>query len=96
MLRWRLAGVAQAARDSSLPFFIEWGASTPLPGRAAVVHRAGAVTLGELTINGNEKRLHEWLGTRSLPIHVTPGIQGVASFTVLTSTNAIVVSPDDL
>jgi hypothetical protein len=96
MLQWRLAGVAQAAQDSSLPFFIEWGAGTPLPGRAAVVHRAGAVALGELTINGNEQRVHTWLGTRSLPIHVTPGItQGVASFTVLTSTSAIVVSPDD-
>ena len=95
MLQWRLAGVAQAARDSSLPFFIEWGASTPLPGRAAVVHRADDVVLGELTINGNEQRLHEWLGTSSLPIRVTPGTQGVASFTVLTSTNTIVVNPDD-
>ncbi len=49
MLHWRIAGVGQAAQDSSLPFFIEWGAGTPLPGRATVVHRAGAVALGELT-----------------------------------------------
>ncbi len=96
LLHWRIAGVAHAARDSSLPFFIEWGASTPLPGRAAVVHSAGAVALGEVTINGNEHRLHEWVGTRSLPIRVTPGItQGVASFTVVRSTNTIVVNPDD-
>jgi hypothetical protein len=95
MLQWRLAGVAQAARDSSLPFFIQWGASTPLPGGATVVHRAGDVVLGELTINGNEQRLHEWLGTSSLPIRVMPGTQRVASFTVLTSTNTIVVNPDD-
>jgi Glyoxalase-like domain len=95
MLRWRLAGVAQAARDSSLPFFIQWGDSTPLPGQATVVHRAGAVALGELTINGNEQGLREWLGTKSLPIRVTEGLQGVASFTVLTSTNTIVVNPDD-
>jgi hypothetical protein len=96
MLHWRISGVAHAARDSSLPFFIEWGAGTPLPGRATVVHRAGAVALGELTINGNEQRVHEWLGTTSLPIRVTPGVtKGVASFSVLTSTNTIVVSPDD-
>jgi len=95
LLQWRIAGVAQAARDSSLPFFIQWGAGTPLPGRATVVHRAGDVVLGELTINGNERRLHEWLGTSSLPIRVTPGTQGVARFTVLTSTNTIVVNPDD-
>lgn len=95
MLNWRIAGVTEAARDSSLPFFIQWGAGMPLPGRATVVHRAGAVTLGELTVNGNEQRLHEWLGTSSLPIRVTPGTQGVASFTVLTSTNTIVVNPHD-
>lgn len=95
MLNWRIAGVAQAARDSSLPFFIEWGEGTPLPGRATVVHRAGDVALGELTINGNEQQLHEWLGTESLPILVAPGTKGVASFTVLTSTNTIVVNPDD-
>jgi hypothetical protein len=96
MLHWRIAGVAQAARDSSLPFFIEWGAGTPLPGRATIVHRAGPVALGELTINGNEQRVHEWLGTTSLPVRVTPGTtQGVASFSVLTSTNTIVVNPDE-
>jgi hypothetical protein len=95
MLHWRIAGVAQAARDSSLPFIIQWGQSTPLPGRAAVVHRAGAVALGELTINGNEQRLGEWLGTTALPIRVTHGTHGVASFTVLTPTNTIVISPDD-
>jgi hypothetical protein len=96
MLHWRIAGVAQAARDSSLPFFIQWGATTPLPGRATVVHRAGDVALEELMIRGDEQRLHEWLGTSSLPIRVTPGItQGVASFTVVTSTNTIVISPDD-
>jgi hypothetical protein len=94
-LQWRIAGVAQAAEDSSLPFFIEWGAGTPLPGRATVAHRVGAAALGELTINGNEQRVHEWVGTSSLPIRVTSGTQGVATFTVLTSTNTVVVNPDD-
>ena len=96
LLHWRIAGVAQAARDTSLPFFIEWGANTPLPGQATVVLSAGAVALGELTINGNEQRLHEWVGTNSLPIRVTPGItEGVASFTIVRSTNTIVVNPKD-
>jgi catechol 2,3-dioxygenase-like lactoylglutathione lyase family enzyme len=95
MLHWRIAGVSKAARDSSLPFFIQWGPSTPLPGRATVEHRAGAVALGELTIEGDQRRLQEWLGTPSLPIRITPGTQGPASFTVRTSTNTIVVSPDD-
>jgi hypothetical protein len=95
MLHWRIAGVPQASQESSLPFFIEWGAATALPGRAAVVHRAGTVALGELTINANEQQLQDWLGNSSLPILVTSGTQGVASFTVLTSTSVIVISPDD-
>ena len=95
LLHWRIAGVAQAARDSSLPFFIQWDAGTPLPGQATVVHRAGAVALGELRIDGDEQRLQEWVGTSSLPLRVTPGTLGPASFTVGTSTNTIVVHPDD-
>ncbi len=95
LFQWRLAGVAQAAQEPSLPFLIQWGLDTPLPGRAAVVHRAGAVALGELAIDGDEERLHEWLGSKSLPLHVTPGAGGVTSFTVTTPTNTIVVSSDD-
>jgi hypothetical protein len=95
MLRWRIAGISDATRDSYLPFFIQWGTSTPLPGRAKVEHRAGAVALGELTIEADQQQLQDWLGTRSLPIRVAPGTQGLTSFTVRTSTNTIVVSPDD-
>jgi hypothetical protein len=35
LLSWRLAGVERAAADPALPFFIEWGEGTPLPGRAS-------------------------------------------------------------
>lgn len=40
LLRWRSAGVDRTAAEPSLPFFIEWGQGTPVPGRAAVTHRA--------------------------------------------------------
>jgi glyoxalase-like protein len=33
MLRWRIAGLERSAEEPSLPFFIEWGAGTPYPGR---------------------------------------------------------------
>jgi hypothetical protein len=92
LLQWRIAGVAQAAQEPPLPFFIQWGAGTPLPGGAAAVHRAGTVALGELRIDGDEQRLHEWLGTRSLALDVTPGTRGPTSLTVVTPTNTIVVS----
>ena len=41
VLRWRLAGMEQAVADAALPFFIEWGDGTPLPGRAEANHRDG-------------------------------------------------------
>src|SRR6266545_7294966 len=53
LLRWRLAGIEQAAAEPSLPFFIEWGHGTPLPGRAPAAHAAGAVQIAELQLNGD-------------------------------------------
>src|SRR5215217_5363619 len=38
LLRWRLAGIEQAAAEPSLPFFIEWEPGTPLPGRRQATH----------------------------------------------------------
>ena len=41
MLRWRLAGMEQAIADPALPYFIEWGDATPLPGRRRPVIGTG-------------------------------------------------------
>jgi hypothetical protein len=92
LLQWRIAGVAQAARVPALPFFIQWTPGTPLPGRAGVQHRAGAVTLAGLRIEGDEQRLDAWLGERSLPLDVTPGTRGLTGFILATATDTIVVS----
>jgi hypothetical protein len=45
LIRWRMAGVQQAAAEPLLPFFIEWGQDTRLPWRAQVSHPAGAVSI---------------------------------------------------
>ena len=45
LVRWRVAGIEQAAAEPSLPFFIEWAHGTSLPGRAPATHRAGAVAI---------------------------------------------------
>jgi hypothetical protein len=57
LLRWRLAGVEQAAAESSLPFFIQWGQGTPLPGHASATHRAGAVKITKLQLDGDADRI---------------------------------------
>ena len=73
LLRWRLAGIEQAAADSSLPFFIEWAPGSPLPGRVPVTHRAGAVRIAQLQLVGDADRLTAWLGDHRLPIAVGAG-----------------------
>ena len=78
LLRWRSAGIEQAAAEPCLPFFIEWGEGTPLPGRAAATHRAGDVSIARLELTGDGDRLAAWLDGHVLPIAVHPGSPAVA------------------
>ncbi len=73
VVRWRLAGVDEAAAEPALPFFVEWGPRTPLPGRAAAAHPAGAVELARLELQGDPERVAAWLGGQPLPIDLRPG-----------------------
>jgi hypothetical protein len=80
LLRWRLAGVDQAAAEPALPFFVEWGEGTPLPGSAEVEHQAGPVRGERLDLSGDPERVAAWLGTDDLPITVTvgpPAVKGI-------------------
>ncbi|HLM10500.1 MAG TPA: VOC family protein, partial [Thermoleophilaceae bacterium] len=53
LLRWRLAGIEQAAAEPSLPFFIEWERGTRLPGQAPATHRTEDVRITELRLEGD-------------------------------------------
>jgi hypothetical protein len=75
VLRWRLAGVEQAAAEPALPFFIEWGAGTELPGRSAP--DATRATLARIELRGDADRLAAWLGPHELPVAVRPGAPAV-------------------
>ena len=92
LLRWRLAGIEQAAAEPSLPFFIEWEDGTPLPGRAPAAHVAGAVEIAELELNGEADRLAAWLGAHQLPITVHPGTPALASIILTAAAGEIVLS----
>jgi hypothetical protein len=77
-LSWRLAGAEQAAAEPALPFFVEWGEGTPLPGRTPAAHPAGDVRLAGLRLSGDPERVERWLGAgHGLPITVTPGTPAV-------------------
>jgi Glyoxalase-like domain len=84
VLRWRLAGVEEAAAEPALPFFVEWGEGTPLPGRAEIEHPAGRVRLKRLELSGDAGRVTHRLGTEDMPISVAPGPPAVTGIVLAT------------
>jgi hypothetical protein len=91
LLRWRLAGIEQAAAEPSLPFFIEWGEGTPRPGRARAHHRAGPVEVAQLQLDGDLDRLTTWLGPHDLPITVRAGPPALTGIVLAAGAREIVL-----
>jgi hypothetical protein len=91
LVSWRLAGLEQAAAEPSLPFFIEWGQGTPLPGRGPAAHPAGAVQIAKLQLNGDANRVAAWLGPHRLPISICAGAPAVESIVLIGAADEIVL-----
>jgi hypothetical protein len=91
LVRWRLAGIEQAAAEPSLPFFIEWGDGTPLPGRTPAEHPAGAARIDRLELTGDADRLRGWLGEHDLPVTIAPGPPAVTRLVLAGTAGTIVV-----
>ena len=70
LLSWRSAGLERAVAEPCLPFFIEWSAETRFPGLAA---EPPELSIRELGLTGDERRLADWLGSHDMPIVVRPG-----------------------
>jgi hypothetical protein len=94
LLRWRLAGMEQAIADPALPFFIEWGDGTPLPGRAEADHRDGPLRIDHVRLTGDADRLEDWLGAHSLPISVRSGPPAVNGVVLAGASNRIAIPGD--
>ena len=77
VVRWRIAGLEQAAAEPYLPFFIEWDEESPFPGRAPVDHSA-EVRFARLELRGDIERLTDWLGGAALPVAVERGAAAIA------------------
>jgi hypothetical protein len=67
-LRARLAGVAIAMAEPTLPFFIQRDPGIADPGEGG---DAGGITWIEVA--GDARRLDAWLGTTELPVRVSDG-----------------------
>jgi hypothetical protein len=94
LLRWRSAGIDQAAAESSLPFFIEWAAGVRLPGSAAVAHPAAPAGISKLLLHGDPDRLAAWLGDHTLPIVVRTGRPAVAAIVLATARGEVVLGAE--
>jgi hypothetical protein len=92
LLRWRTAGVEEAAAEPSLPFFIEWEQGVPLPSQAIATHPVGRVEIRKLVLDGDADRLAAWLGNESLPITVRPGTSAIASIVLSGAAGDIVLA----
>jgi hypothetical protein len=90
-LRWRLAGIEEAVAEPSLPFFVEWGDGTPLPGRTRAIHPAGAVRIERVELAGDHDRVSGWLGADHLPIAVTEGRPAVTAIVLAVEERELVI-----
>ena len=73
VLRWRIAGIAEAAAEPCLPFFIEWGRQTPFPGRTHLEHPCGRARLVRIELEGDVERTIGWLGVQAPFAVIRPG-----------------------
>jgi hypothetical protein len=96
VLRWRLAGIEEAAAEPSLPFFIEWEQGTPLPGKIPASHRVAGVQIARLQLDADPDRLAAWLGPHQLPISVQPGTPALTSITLSGTAGEIVLDVERL
>ena len=79
LVRWRLAGVEEAAADPALPFFIEWAPGTRLPGRSRTVDATGEVAIVEIRVSGDPHGIKSWLGKHDVPIDIRPGPSAITA-----------------
>jgi Glyoxalase-like domain len=96
LLTWHVAGIEQARQNPSLPFFIQWGRDTPLPGQTAVAHRSGTWVLSTLVVAGDDHLVHDWLGERLPSVSVVPGVAGIVSIELISTSGVIRVEPTQL
>jgi hypothetical protein len=100
VLRWRSAGIEQATVEPLLPFFIEWGTGTRLPGSTAVANPAAPAAPGapgrisKILLEGDPYRLATWLGNHALPIVVGAGIPAIRAIVLSAATGDIVLGAE--
>jgi len=94
VLQWKLAGVERAVAEPCLPFFIQWGAQTPLPGMATVRHPAGESRISRLHVTGEIEHLRSWLYGEVLPVAVRSGPSAVTAIDIASAGRVLVLGQE--
>jgi hypothetical protein len=96
-VQWKLVGNIQAWTEPFLPFFREdppefhRSVDAKLAEASHSIHPTG---FSSVEIEGDEKRLREWLGGEDAPAHITEGTPALRSVTISTAEgDEIVISP---
>lgn len=93
-LRWRLAGLPEAMREPSLPFFIQWGVPADRhPGRSRAEHESGPTGIAWVEVSGDSDRVRTWIGDADLPVRVEGGTPGVRAVAVLLGGREVELRP---
>lgn len=90
-MRWRRAGIDQAAAEPSLPFFIEWAAQTRCLDRQPSATAPAPPRSRESSLDADPGRLAGWLGHHQLPIVVRPGRPAVTTIYISSDAGEIVL-----
>lgn len=85
VLDCRLAGVEQAVADLQVPFFIQWGSQTSLPGTTKVRHPAGQSRISRASVTGDVQRLSLGLADGAVPVTTELGPSAIASIDVVSA-----------
>jgi len=87
ILRWRSAGIMEAAAEPCLPFFLQWDEGAPFPGRVTTA----SAGVERLELSGDADRLSEWLGPHVLPAVVRPGAPALERVVLATAAGEVVL-----
>jgi hypothetical protein len=94
LLRWRLAGIDQAAAEAMLPFFIEWDTGCRCQAAARQPTASPASTSRSWQLGGDPDRLDAWLGAHHLPITVHPGPPALTNVILTGAVGEIVLNAE--
>ena len=92
LLRWRSAGVSDARRERSWPFFIAWDVPPELhPSATRAGHGTRATGISSVEVSGARAQLEAWIGEALPELTVVEGPPSIRRVTIATVDGEIAI-----